>query len=64
MEYQAEPIKEKLTALGGLPLLVETYRALGLPASVKRNVSIKQRDRGFDEATTIIQTALMGETGL
>jgi hypothetical protein len=45
MEYDAEPIQEKLTALGGLPLLVETYRALGLASSVNRNVSIKHPDR-------------------
>ena len=63
MEYDAEPIKEKLTALGGLPLLVETYRALGLPSSVKRNVSIKQRDRGFDEATYLESFVILNAAG-
>jgi hypothetical protein len=63
MEYEAEPIKEKLTAQGGLPLLVETYRALGLPASVKRNVSIKQRDRGFDEATYLESFVILNAAG-
>jgi hypothetical protein len=63
IEYEAEPIKEKLTALGGLPLLVETYRALGLASSVKRNVSIKQRDRGFDEATYVESFVILNAAG-
>lgn len=41
---------EALTSFGGLPLVVETYEALGLPGSVKRNVWIKQRDRGYRES--------------
>jgi hypothetical protein len=63
MEYEAEPIKEKLTALGGLPLLVQTYRALGLASSVNRNVSIKQRDRGFDEATYLESFVILNAAG-
>ena len=31
---------EALTSFGGLPLVVETYEALGLPGSVKRHVQI------------------------
>ena len=46
-----EPAKEILTSHGGIPLLVKAYRALGVGESVKRNVKIKERQRGFDEAT-------------
>jgi hypothetical protein len=42
---------------GRHPLLVQAFRSLALPASVARNVSIKQRDRGFDDEHRVI-TAL------
>lgn len=42
--------EEALTSFGGLPLVVETYQALGLPRWVKRHVRIKQRDRGYTES--------------
>ncbi|MGB7763245.1 MAG: hypothetical protein WBL61_25645 [Bryobacteraceae bacterium] len=52
-EIDEQPTKECLTALGGLPLLVRTARSLDVPGSVKRNLALKQRDRGFDEATYV-----------
>ena len=41
---------EALTSFGGLPLVVETMEALGLPGSVKRHVRIKRRDSGYTES--------------
>ena len=41
-----EPIPETLTALGGVPLLVQTFRSLGLAAQVREHVRIKVRERG------------------
>ena len=52
-EIDPEPAPETLTALGGIPLRVPAFRWLGLPASVKRQVRIKQRQRGYDEATMV-----------
>ena len=46
-----EPLPETLTALGGVPLLVQTFRSLGLPTQIREHVRIKERDRGYDEAT-------------
>jgi hypothetical protein len=52
-EVDAEPITEKITCLAGIPLLLETSRALGLPESVKRHVRIKERERGLNEASMV-----------
>ena len=39
-DIDLEPIPETLTALGGVPLLVQTFRSLGLPAQVCEHVRI------------------------
>ena len=46
MEIDPEPIPETLTAMGGVPLVVRTFRSLGLPAKVREHVRIKERERG------------------
>ena len=48
-----EPIEETLTSWGGTPLLLQAFRSLGLPGSVGQHVHIKQRDRGYDEASMV-----------
>ena len=64
-EIDPEPLEETLTALGGIPLVVQAFRSLGLPQSVKDRVRVKERERGFDEATFVesfvILTAAGGE---
>ena len=52
-EVDPEPACEVLTALGGIPLVVQAFRSLGLPGSVKQHVQVKERQRGYDEATFI-----------
>ncbi len=52
-EIDAEPLEECLTALGGIPLLVRAARSLDVPGSVERHLRVKQRERGFDEATYV-----------
>jgi len=49
--------------MAGIPLLVQAFRSLGLPASVKRNVRIKPRQRGFDEATYVESFVILNATG-
>ncbi|MCW5976942.1 MAG: hypothetical protein KIT09_02640 [Bryobacteraceae bacterium] len=53
IEIDPEPLPETLTALGGVPLLVQTFRSLGLPVSVRQHVHVRERDRGYDEATMV-----------
>ena len=38
-DYDEGHKEQSITALAGIPLLAQAFRSLGLPASVKRNVS-------------------------
>jgi len=42
-----------LTSFGGLPLVMETFRALGLPQSIERHLSVLQRPGKYQEADYI-----------
>jgi hypothetical protein len=50
-EIDSEPLQECVTALGGSPLLVRAARSLDVTGSVQRHLRVKQRERGFDDAT-------------
>jgi len=62
-DIDPEPAPEMLTALGGMPLVVQTFRSLGLPASVKRHVQVKERERGYDEATFVESFVVLNAGG-
>jgi hypothetical protein len=62
-EIDPEPARETLTALGGLPLLVQAFRSLGVPASVKRHVQVKERQRGYDEASFVESFVILNAAG-
>jgi len=47
-EIESEPAPETLTALGGMPLVVQTFRSLGLPASVPRYLPLVLQPRKSD----------------
>ena len=51
----------------GVPLFVEAFDSLGLPAQVREDFRIRQRDRGFNEAAMVesfvILNAVGGECG-
>jgi hypothetical protein len=47
-EVDPEPLPEMLTALGGIPLVVQAFRSLGLPQSVREGVRVKERQCGYD----------------
>ena len=57
------PLAETLTAFGGVPLVVQTFRSLGLPGSVQREVHIKARQRGYDEATFVESFVVLHAVG-
>jgi hypothetical protein len=50
-QIDPEPLEECVTAVGGIPLLVRAARSLDVPGSVGRQLRVKQRERGFEEAT-------------
>jgi hypothetical protein len=65
-EYDFEhPAEEVLTAYAGVPLFVRAIRSFHVPDSVKQHLHLKQRQRGFDEATYVesflVLNALGGE---
>jgi hypothetical protein len=62
-EVDPEPIEETLTALGGIPLVVQAFRSLGLPQSVKEQVRVKERARGYDEATFVESFVILNAAG-
>ncbi len=62
-ELDPEPLQETLTALGGIPLVVQAFRSLGLAASVKQHVVIKERGRGYDEATFVESFVVLNAAG-
>jgi hypothetical protein len=62
-DIDPEPIPEVLTALGGVPLLVQTFRSLGLPGQVREHVRIKERERGYDEATMVESFVVLNAVG-
>ena len=62
-EIDEQPLEEAVTAWGGVPLLVRAVRSLGVPGSVKRHLHLKQRERGFDEATYIESFVVLNGVG-
>lgn len=62
-EIDPEPAQETITSWGGVPLLVRTFRSLSLGQSVKQHVQIKQRQRGYDEATFVESFVILNAVG-
>ena len=62
-EIDDEPLQETLTAWGGAPLVVHAFRSLGVSASVRQHVQIKQRERGYDEATMVESFVVLNAVG-
>ncbi|HZT68249.1 MAG TPA: transposase [Terriglobia bacterium] len=62
-EVDPEPVEETLTVLGGIPLVVQAFRSLGLPASVREQVRVKERQRGYEEATLVESFVIWNAAG-
>jgi hypothetical protein len=62
-EIDPQPLAECVTALGGVALLVRAVRSLDVPGRVQRHLPIKQRERGFDEATYIESFLVLNAVG-
>jgi hypothetical protein len=62
-EVDPEPLPEILTAFGGIPLVVQAFRSLGLPQSVREQVRVKERQRGYDEATFVESFVVLNAAG-
>ena len=62
-QLDPDPATETLTAFGGLPLVAQAFRSLGLPQSVAQHLHLTQRQRGFDEATMVERVVLLNAAG-
>jgi hypothetical protein len=62
-DVDPEPLPEMLTGLGGIPLVVQAFRSLGLPQSVREQVRVKERQRGYDEATFVESFVILNAAG-
>jgi hypothetical protein len=62
-QLDGEPAREMLTGFAGAPLLIQAFRSLGGPAAVSEHVQVKQRDRGYDEATLVESFLLLNAMG-
>jgi len=58
-EVEVVPDDAGVTARAGLPLVVETARALGLGALVHEHVAVRQRDSGYTEADKVEVATLL-----
>jgi hypothetical protein len=62
-ELDPEPLEETLTARGGIPLVAQAFRSLGLPRSIQEQVRVKERQRGYDEATFVESFVILHAAG-
>src|SRR5260221_11925987 len=63
-DYDEGHSEQTLTALAGIPLLVQAFRSLDLPRSVGRNVGVNQRQRGLDEASYVESFVTLNAAGV
>lgn len=61
--YDEEATEERVTALGGIPLLVQAFRSLAVGSSVKRNIALKQRQRGLSEDGYVESFVILNAAG-
>jgi hypothetical protein len=62
-DYDEGHAEQGLTALAGIPVLLQAFRSLDLPRSVERHVSVKQRQRGLDEASYVESFVILNAAG-
>jgi hypothetical protein len=61
--YDEQESEENLTALGGMPLLMQAFRSLGAGHSVAEHIHLKQRQRGLDEASYVESFVVLNAAG-
>lgn len=61
--YDEGHAEQGLTALAGIPVLLQAFRSLDLPRSVARNVVVKQRQRGLEETGYVESFLVLNAAG-
>jgi hypothetical protein len=62
-EYDWEPTQDVVTAYADIRLFVRAARSSGVPESAGRNLSLKQRQRGFDGVTYVESFLVLNALG-
>ncbi len=62
-DYDEGHAEQGLTALAGIPVFLQAFRSLDLSRSVERHVSVKQRQRGLDEASYVESFLILNAAG-
>ena len=62
-DYEEGHAEQGLTGLAGIPVLLQAFRSLDLPRSVARNITLKQRQRGIDEASYVESFVILNAAG-
>jgi hypothetical protein len=65
LRYTVETIKRSdgITAWAGLPLVLETMRALGLDSVIRERVRVRERERGYSEARKVEALVMLMASG-
>jgi hypothetical protein len=63
LAFDSAELNERLTAWGGLLVVVEMYCSLGVKAAVERHVKVKERQRGEGEADIVENFLLLLASG-
>ncbi len=65
LPYQVEVVErsDQVTARAGLPLVLETMRALGLEEAIERELRVRQRESGYREAEKVEALVLLLAAG-
>ena len=62
-ELDPEPLQDTLTVYGGIPLFLRAARSLDVGGLANRHLRIKQRERGFDEASYVESFLVLNALG-
>ena len=62
-QWDPEPAAEVLTGFGGLPTVVQAFRSMRLPQTIREHVRIKERQRGYDESTFVESFVVLNAAG-
>jgi DDE family transposase len=62
-QLDPEPNTEILTAFGGLPMVVQAFRSMRLPQTIREHVRIKERERGYEESTFVESFVILNAAG-
>jgi hypothetical protein len=63
IQLDPAPLEECLTAYAGIGLFVQAMRSLNVGTTVKQQIRLKQRQRGFDEATYVESFLVLNALG-